>query len=304
MDNALIAIFALLLNAALGGPRSFYEATNLVRIGRIPAKLLRDRESRFNQPGRQILLIAYALFAAFAIGVLLHYTLKGDLKFVEIAILALLLPVRPTFERAFRIYAALRAGNVLAAKQTLEGTVWKHHILLDEHGVARAAIELIAVNFCEKILNPLLWYLLFGLPGFLVCRTISLLKESLPSSFSAATHIDQLLLKFPALMLWIASRLASLLWVLSSVIFPNSNLDRTIEKFKAEAARAPSSSYILFTAATVLGLSLGGSTSAYVNTSWFGVGNPKAGWTDVKRALSIYGAVIILVFIFLGLLLG
>ena len=43
--------------------------------------------------------------------------------------------------------------------------------VLDEAGVARAAIESLAENFSDGIVAPAFWTALFGLPGGLLYKT-------------------------------------------------------------------------------------------------------------------------------------
>lgn len=303
MDNALIVIFALLINALFGGPRALYEATGLIRIGRIPAKLLRDQERRYHQPGKQILLIAYVLLAALLLGVVLHYLFTSNLKFFEVVLVACMLPVRQTVERVWAMKRALERGNILAAKQALDGTVWKHHILLDEHGVARAAIELMAVNMSERILQPIVWYMLIGMPGLLLCKAILLMEDVLPASFAFRRNVNQLLLNIPSVSGWVCSRIASVLWMSASLFIPGMSINKTMSSFASGVTSMKTLPYTLFTLAALLRLSLGGPTSAYVNIEWVGGGTPKPGTADIARALYLFGLVLLLLFIFLGLAL-
>lgn len=103
----------------------------------------------------------------------------ANLRFAELLVLAALMPARQGWDLAQSIRKHLQAGELAKARMELDGTPWRHHALLDEHGAARAAIELLTVQFSEKIVSPMLWYLLFGLPGLLVCAAITLLHEAL-----------------------------------------------------------------------------------------------------------------------------
>ena len=48
---------------------------------------------------------------------------------------------------------------------------------LDEHGVARAAIESLAENFSDGVVAPALWYALLGLPGIFLYKTANTLDS-------------------------------------------------------------------------------------------------------------------------------
>jgi adenosylcobinamide-phosphate synthase len=301
MDHALIALLALLLNLALGGPRALYEASGAARLARIPAKLLRDREPFFTKENQPILLVGYALAMACAAGLFFHFILRGNIQFLEIIIVACLLPVRPSLERLWFIRKALASGDVQAARKQLEGTVWKHHVLLDEHGVARAAAELVAVTFCERVLHPLIWYLLLGLPGLFVCRSVTLMKEALPSSFNAEGYIHQLTFGMFKLTSWVSSRLCAIIWLMASLFVPPSDVVRAGNQLAATATSAPALAYAIEAVAAVLGAALGGPTSAYASQQWLGSGSAKLAPAQLYRLLIMSGFALVVMLLLLGL---
>lgn len=301
MDHALIALLALLLNLALGGPRALYEASGIVRLSRIPAKLLRDREPFFTKENQPILLVGYTLAMACATGLFFHFILRGNIQFVEIIIVACLLPIRPALERVWFIRTALMAGDVTGARKQLEGTVWKHHVLLDEHGVARAGAELAAAVFHERLLHPLIWYLALGLPGLLVCRSVTLMKEALPSSFNAEGYIHQLTFGVFKLTSWVSSRLMAIIWLIASLFVPPSDALKTSNQLASSATTAAPLAYAIEAVAVVLGAALGGPTSAYVNQIWLGSGSAKLAPAQLYRLLIMSGFALVVMLLLLGL---
>ena len=303
MDNALIAVFALLVNAALGGPRSLYEASGLIRIGRIPAKLLRDREAGYVSTERAPLLIAYAICLAIVAGVAASALCKDNLKFLEVVLVAALLPVRSVFDRLLQIKTSLAADDLASARRALEGTVWKHHVLLDAHGVARAGIELMAVTFADKILLPLVWYVVVGLPGLFVCKTITLMREQLPAVFNVEANVNKMLLFIPAVLAWVVSRLASMVWIVATVFISSVDIGTLLGKFAGRITALSALPYLIFSVATVMGLSLAGPTSAYVAHEWLGDGSPKPTPADVGKALTLFGLSLLFLFLLLSLFL-
>jgi adenosylcobinamide-phosphate synthase len=303
MDNALIAILALLANLVLGGPRALYAASGMSRIGRIPGKLLRDREADYHQDGRQVLLVSYVICAALLLGVILNLVLRNNLNFLEVVLVACLLPVRPLIDRLLEMKQALAAHDVVQARKALEGTVWKHHVLLDAHGVARAGVELMAVQFSEKLVTPLLWYLLFGLPGLMICKAIVLMRETLPATYAVDANVGKMLLRAPSAFSWIGARLASVLWIAAALLLPGPNIRQLLSKFGNPITRLPALPYAVFSVATVLGLSLAGPTSAYYNAGWLGDGNARPEAAEIGRALWLLALVLLFLFLLLALFL-
>src|SRR5258708_37671566 len=105
MDRAILVLCALLLNAALGGPAQWHEATGLGRLLRRPSGLVRDLERRLNREHRSprdrelrgtVLVVAMVL-GCIAGGAILGTLFRHALWFIEPVLLALALPVRPTW---------------------------------------------------------------------------------------------------------------------------------------------------------------------------------------------------------------
>lgn len=302
MDRAIIIVSALLLNALLAGPRPLYIALGLAEWGRWPAKAVRDLERRLNRDHRsesERETRGMLLVAAFAAGALLlgwFFSWLFQHSLLEILLVMLALPVRPAWDVASAIRKRLKAGDVMGAKQALEGTSWRHYAVLDEYGVARAGIETLAVSFSEKILAPALWYLLFGLPGLFLSKAVYLLRETLPPdlAISKATQAAHVLLHY------IPSRLAAILWLAASLFLPSSQPREAASHISAKFLAAPPLAFSLLAAASVLKLSLGGPVSIYTK-EWQGTGSPRPAAADLRRALLLFALLHLLLFILAGL---
>jgi adenosylcobinamide-phosphate synthase len=69
----------------------------------------------------------------------------------------------------------LAAGDLPAARQRVTHLVGRDPSVLDEAGVARAALESVAENTCDAIVAPLFWGALGGVPGLLAYRAANTL---------------------------------------------------------------------------------------------------------------------------------
>src|SRR3546814_6778508 len=67
----------------------------------------------------------------------------------------------------------LEAGDVPAARAAVAMIVGRDTEVLDEAGIARAAIESLAESFCDGVVAPLFWLLALGLPGIWVYKAIN-----------------------------------------------------------------------------------------------------------------------------------
>ncbi|MDE3017077.1 MAG: cobalamin biosynthesis protein [Pseudomonadota bacterium] len=307
MERAFIVLSALLLNAVSAGPRRIYVGLGLTRLSRWPAQRVRDLERKLNRSHRSLteretrgmILVGVVFLGSLLAGGLGGLLFQHNLRFVELLIVTILLPVRPTWDIASRIRKCLQAGDMAGARQALEGTAWKHHALLDEYGVARAAIEMLAVHFSEKILAPAVWYLLFGLPGLLLSKAAWLLRETLASdpAFGQAAKAAHVLLHY------LPSRLAALLWLSASLFLPSCRASDIIKQVTPALIKTSPPLLALLSAAGALRLSLGGPASVYAGKQWLGSGSARPGATDIRRALTLFALLHLLLFILVGFFL-
>jgi adenosylcobinamide-phosphate synthase len=178
---------------------------------------------------------------------------------------------------------------------------------LDEHGVARAAIESLAENFSDGVVAPVLWTILFGLPGLFVYKTANTLDSMIGHlspryrSFGwAAARLDDVLNLAPA-------RLAALLIAAAALVTPQTSSGAALRIMLRDAGkhRSPNAGWPEAAMAGALGLALAGPrryAERVVADPWIGDGRARAVPTDMFRALLIYvvacalqgGAVVVL----------
>lgn len=308
-DHLLFAMLALLCNAAFAGPRRLFLACGTAHVSQLPAHLLRTLERKLNREHRSdkqreirgIILAALVAVGATIFGYMLSWMLAGNLQFVELLILAACLPVRECIDIALGVRKHLLAGNIVKARQVLEGTPWRHHALLDEFGVARAAIENVAIQLCCKILAPLFWYLLLGLPGLFMSKLVYMLQETLalapaqPKSFAKASiSLSQFMHVIPV-------QIGAYLCLMAGAFLPSGKW-RQAGVFLLGHWGAPLHVLSLAGVASVLGLSLGGPSSVYVSSQWIDAGTVRASGGDVLRAVYLFGLALLLLLVLLGAL--
>lgn len=316
MDRAILILSAIIANALLAGPRRFYARFRLPPVLQMPAMTLRTLERKLNRENRSlqqrrlrgIILVMVVVIASIALGVMLERVFRYYFGFLELVILAVMLPVRPTWDCASDIYKALKANDLPAARKVLEGTLWRHHAVLDAHGVARAGIEMLSVHFSEKILAPAFWYVFLGLPGFFASKSIYLLKETLvrpaamtqegDSGFGRAAYVAHFLFHF------LTSRTAALLWLAAMAFLPSSRpLDATQQVIGGDVDMGSPEYVALLSTAAVLNISLGGPTSVYIGDQWLGSGRAKATAPDIRNALYLFALLHLFIIILFGVFL-
>jgi adenosylcobinamide-phosphate synthase len=125
-----------------------------------------------------------------------------------------LVAFRSLYDHVAAVRDPLRVGNIEAGRKAVSMIVGRDSQMLDEAGIARAAIESLAENASDGIVAPVFWGALFGLPGILAYKAINTLDSMIGhrterhEAFGwAAARIDDVANFIPA-------RLTGLLFVL------------------------------------------------------------------------------------------
>src|SRR6185437_13968938 len=181
----------------------------------------RDEATRRARGGVAVAaLIAGAAVLGVALTIVLHAIRLGWA--LEALLVAVLLAQRSLYDHVAAVRDALTSAGLAGGREAVSHIVGRDPESLDEHGVARAAIESLVENFSDGVVAPALYYALFGLPGILVYKMAntldSMIGHQTPRYLQfgwAAAHLDDLLNLVPA-------RFAGVLLSLAAVATPKA----------------------------------------------------------------------------------
>ena len=157
-----------------------------------------------------------------------------------------LVALRSLHDHVAAVATPLQLGDLDAARLAVSQIVGRDPALLDEAGIARAAVESLAENTSDGVVAPLFWGALFGLPGIIGYKAINTLDSMIGhrterhEAFGwASARIDDLVNLVPA-------RLTGLLFALLAprrseaiaCMFRDARRHRSINAGWPEAAMA------------------------------------------------------------------
>lgn len=289
---------AILIDAALGDP-AWLKPHPVVVAGRFIARL----DAQLNRPNlrpaarrwRGVLAVALLSALALAAGALLQRVFAA-LPFggvLEALTLAVLLAGRSLYDAVARVADALDSGGLAAGRAAVSHIVGRDPNLLDEHGVARGAIESAFENLSDGLVGPAFWYAVAGLPGAFLYKAVNTADSMLGhrtwrhEAFGWATaRTDDLLNVVPA-------RFTAVLIAAAALVLPGGDARgalraawRDARKHKSLNAGWPEAA-----AAGALGLRLNGPKRYWGELrpdAWMGDGRAEATSADVRRALALY----------------
>jgi adenosylcobinamide-phosphate synthase len=306
-DALLMLFMALGIDAVLGEMNWLFRRLPhpVVAIGNAIGALER-RLNRSSLPAsdrrlRGIVSVVLMLAGALAVGGTIAFVARSfpHAWIVEVFFAATLLAQKGLFHHVDDVARALQAHGLEAGRYAVSRIVGRDPQSLDEHGVARAAIESLAENFSDAVVAPAFWYVLFGLPGLLTYKVVNTLDSMIGyrndryRAFGwAAARLDDGLNLIPA-------RLSGLIIILAALFAARGNPWRALVTMLRDARhhRSPNSGWPEAAMAGALGLALGGPRKypgLTVDEKWIGSGRARATFADIDRSLHLFSAACLL----------
>ncbi len=296
-----LALTALLVEALIGYPAPVYRAIGhpVTWMGRWLGAL----DTAFNRPGlsfatrKRLGVVALFLYlapiglVAWAASAALVFC--GALGFVGLALVASSLIAQRSLDTHVRAVAEGLDSSLGEGRDAVSKIVGRNVEVLDEPGVARAAIESLAENFSDAVVAPILWTVVGGLVGGALYKAINTADSMIGhtndryAAFGwAAARLDDLV-NLPA------SRLAAVWLSLSAALTPGASgreAARTAWRDSANHA-SPNAGWPEAAMAGALGVTLAGPRvygDTLVDDAFIGEGRRKPTPAAIERSLGIF----------------
>lgn len=255
-------------------------------------RLNRVSRSRATRLVRGAVLVLFLALAAVTAGLLLQW-LARDVAYgwgLEILVLVSLIAQRAPLGQVMRLRRLLRTEPLESARAMLRRDLRADTGGLDTHGVARVAIQEAARQFSDRVVAPLFWYALGGLPLLLLCAAVSAAAEVIGHRSPAYTGFGQSAARLDDVLTAVPARLAGMLVALAAPCVPKCSLRRAIAVMSRDAGKhpAPRAGWPQAAIAGALDLALGGPrwvAGAVYKDPWIGTGRARATPSDMRLAV-------------------
>ncbi|HTH15977.1 MAG TPA: adenosylcobinamide-phosphate synthase CbiB [Magnetospirillum sp.] len=302
-DALLMLFMALAVDAVFGemGPLFRVLPHPVVLIGRLIGRL----DKRLNKPSlpeadrrvRGVVLVALMAALALGLGFAIAFVARAvpHLWLLEVLVAATLVAQRSLFNHVDDVARALEHNGLEAGRYAVSRIVGRDPQSLDEHGVARAAIESLAENFSDAVVAPVFWYVLLGLPGLLLYKTVNTLDSMVGYRNDKYRAFGWASARLDDAMNIVPARLAGLIIALAAIVAAKGRPLRAIRTMISDARhhKSPNSGWPEAAMAGALDLALGGPRKypgLVVDEKWIGQGRARATIADIDRSLHLFSA--------------
>lgn len=301
--TVLVLVLALGIEAAFGYPDAIYRrighpATWLgALISALDNALNRERQSAGLRRAAGVLALVIIVVVPAGVAWFIERSLAAD--WVGNLVLALLastlLASRSLYVHVRDAASALDTETLAAARSVVSRIVGRDPQVLDEHGIARAAIESLAENASDGVVAPAFWFLVLGLPGLAAYKAINTADSMIGHRNHRYEAFGWAAARFDDVVNLLPARLTGLLFAVAALVVPGASARDALRTMARDARRhrSPNAGWPESAMAGALGLKLNGPKNyagVLVNDAYMGDGRREVTAQDIRDALRLAGA--------------
>ena len=296
MGFAGAMLVAMVVDALAGWPDGLFARIGhpVTWLGRLIGRLDANCNRPTDAPATRRMAGAAAALSVIVAAAGLAWIIQAALvpEWSQVVVLGVLawpfVALRSLHDHVAAVAKPLQIGDLDGARAAVARIVGRDPTMLDDAGIARAAIESLAENASDGIVAPLFWGALLGLPGIVGYKAINTLDSMIGHRTAkheafgwAAARIDDVANFIPA-------RLTGALFAL---LAPNPSAAMSCMVRDARRHRSPNAGWPEAAMAGALGIRLSGPRiydGRKSNEPWLNAAahDPAAG--DVERGLNLY----------------
>lgn len=164
---------------------------------------------------------------------------------IEAVLASSMIASRSLYQHVSAVLQPLQNGDLTAARIAVGNIVGRDPAALSEEAVTRASLESLAENASDGVIAPVVWGLVFGLPGMVAYKTVNTLDSMIGhrtprhAAFGGfAARLDDIANIIPARITGLFLAVASLRWAAFVVMFRDAGKHRSPNAGWPEAAMA------------------------------------------------------------------
>lgn len=296
-----ILLIALVVDAVIGDPHGLYRI--IPHPVMLVGKAIDAFDKAWNQPSRSdaerkrlgVWMLVILVVGSYALGwavVLLTLAIPYG-WLLDVLMVYLLIAQKSLYQHVNAIANGLKTDGLAGGRKAVSMIVSRDPSRLDEGGISRAGIESCAENYSDGIVSPLFWFVLLGLPGLFVFKTVSTLDSMVGYLNEKYTDFGWASAKFDDVLNYLPARLSGWFLVIAASVVPGADARRAkrIMLRDCRIHHSPNAGWPETAMAGAIGVRLLGPRQydGYaVDDPWIGEGPYDINADHIKRALRVY----------------
>lgn len=266
--TAFSILAGFLLDCILGDPHFFPHPV------RFMGKLISFLEKRLNKPSdlakiqvcKGFLLVLTVISVSFAVPHAILFACKLIHPILFLSVEAIMcyqcIAARSLCHESMKVYGFLKKNDIEGARFAVSMIVGRDTDILDEKGIAKAAVETVAENTSDGVVSPVFFMALFGAAGGMVYKAINTMDSMIAYKSERYLHFGFFAAKLDDFANLIPARISALLMILSSLVLPGFSAKNALKVFLRDRYKhaSPNSAQTESVCAGALGLQLAGDT--------------------------------------------
>lgn len=224
-QRIVIIICGALLDLLIGDPHSLWHPVE--GIGWLITKTehaLRGKLPDIAAGGFLTFIVAAVSTAIPAVLLMLAGLISPWLRIALSAVMCgQLLAMKSLKKESMKVYSALKKDDIDGpdgARHAVSMIVGRDTSVLDKAGITRAAVETVAENSSDGVIAPLLFMLIFGVPGGFFYKAVNTMDSMIGYKNEKYMHFGTVAAKTDDVLNYLPSRIAALFLILSAFILP------------------------------------------------------------------------------------
>ena len=298
-----LALLAAAIEAVVGWPAPLYAAIGHpvtwvgALIARLDRALNRESDGFARRRALGVGTLAIVLGVTGLVAGTLTWTIEslapGVVGLLVLAVLAASLPAQRSLDTHVAAVAEALDRGLAEGRRAVSMIVGRNPDVLDEAGVARAAIESLAENFSDGVVAPLFWMAVLGLPGAALYKAANTADSMIGHKTDRHRAFGWAAARFDDLINLPASRLAALWLILAATIVPGASPMGAIRAVRRDAPHhtSPNAGWPEAAMAGALGFAIAGPRvygTTRIEAATMGDGRRDLTAADIRRALELY----------------
>ena len=301
--GGILLLIALALDWLIGDPRWLPHPVRAMGVATafLDARLNRAKRSQGERVMRGLLaLLVMAILSAAAGWAVANFIGAQPYGwFAELALVSLLVAQRGMVSHSIGVIRALKRDGVAGGRQAVARIVGRETSALDEHGVARAAIESCAESYSDGVIAPIFWYLLLGLPGLMAYKAVNTMDSMIGHKSERYAAFGMVAARLDDALNWLPARISGALVVCAALFVPGAAPGRALRLMLRDARKhvSPNAGWPEAASAGALDLALLGPrryAGGVAKAEWLGDGRAQATIADIRRMVALFAIACIL----------